>query len=63
MDEYGSSDSIYSVSSGPMNTEAKFGKGMSKNTYPIGTSEFGKIEAYGRNEDMVGIAKKALVYI
>lgn len=59
-DENSSSDSIYSVSSGSMNTEAKFGKGMSKTTYPIEISEFGRIEAYGRNEGMVEIAKKAI---
>jgi hypothetical protein len=59
-DENSSSDSIYSVSSGSMNTEAKFGKGMSRTTYPIEISEFGRIEAYGRNESMVEIVKKAI---
>ena len=59
-DENSFSDSIYSVSSGSMNTEAKFGKGMSKTTYPIEISEFGKIEAYGRNEGMVEVVKKAI---
>ncbi|MGA8083561.1 MAG: hypothetical protein WB988_17040, partial [Candidatus Nitrosopolaris sp.] len=48
------------VSSGSMNTEAKFGKGMSKTTYPIEISEFGRIEAYGRNEGMVEVVKKAI---
>ena len=60
IDENSSSDSIYSVSSGSMNTEAKFGKGMSKTTYPIEISEFGRIEAYGRNEGMVETVKKAI---
>ena len=60
IDESSSSDSIYSVSSGSMNTEAKFGKGMSKTTYPIEISEFGRIEAYGKNEGMVEIVKKAI---
>ena len=60
IDENSSSDSIYSVSSGSMNTEAKFGKGMSKTTYPIEISEFGRIEAYGRNEGTVEIVKKAI---
>ena len=60
IDESSSSDSIYSVSSGSMNTEAKFGKGLSKTTYPIEISEFGRIEAYGRNEGMVEIVKKAI---
>ena len=53
-------DSIYSVSSGSMNTEAKFGKGVSKTTYPIEISEFGRIETYGRNEGMVETVKKAI---
>ena len=43
-----------------MNTEAKFGKGMSKTTYPIELLEFGRIEAYGRNEGMVETVKKAI---
>jgi hypothetical protein len=59
-DENRSSDSIHSFSSGSMNTEAKFGKGMSKTTYPIEISEFGRIEAYGRNEGMVETVKKAI---
>jgi hypothetical protein len=59
-DEDSSFDSKYSVSSGSMNTEAKFGKGVSKTTYPIEISEFGRIESYGRNEGMVEIVKKAI---
>ena len=57
IDENSSSDSIYSVSSGSINTEAKFGKGMSKTTYPIEISEFGRIEAYG----MVETVKKTIL--
>ncbi len=53
-------ESIYSLSSGSMNTEAKFGKGVSKTTYPIEISEFGRIETYGRNENMVETVKTAI---
>ena len=53
-------ESIYSLSSGSMNTEAKFGKGVSKSTYPIEISEFGRIEGYGRNENMVETVKVAI---
>ena len=53
-------ESIYSLSSGSMNTEAKFGKGMSKTTYPIEISEFGRIETYGRNENLVETVKVAI---
>jgi hypothetical protein len=53
-------DSIYSVPAGSMNTEAKFGKGLSKTTYPIEISEFGKIESYGRNENLVETIKTAI---
>ena len=53
-------DTIYSMSAGSMNTEAKFGKGVSKTTYPIEISEFGNVESYGRNEDLVEIVKTAI---
>jgi hypothetical protein len=52
--------SIYSVSSGSMNTPAKFGKGVAKSTYPTEISEYGRIENYGRNEEMVEIIKNAI---
>jgi hypothetical protein len=53
-------DSIYSLAAGSMNTEAKFGKGLSKTTYPIEISEFGTVECYGRNENLVEIVKTAV---
>ena len=53
-------DSIYSLATGSMNTEAKFGKGVSKTTYPIEISEFGTVESYGRNENLVEIVKTAV---
>ena len=53
-------DSKYSVAAGSMNTEAKFGKGVSKTTYPIEISEFGSVELYGRNENLVEIIKTAI---
>jgi hypothetical protein len=53
-------DSPYSVAAGSMNTEAKFGKGVSKTTYPIEISEFGTVESYGRNENLVEIIKTAI---
>ena len=59
-DQGGDVDSIYSVPAGSMNTEAKFGKGLSKTTYPIEISEFGKIESYGRNENLVETVKTAI---
>jgi hypothetical protein len=53
-------DSIYSVSVGSANTEAKFGKAISKTTYAIEFSEFGKVEAYGRHEDLVECYKTCI---
>lgn len=53
------SDSIYSVSAGSVATEAKFGKAVSRTTYPIEISEFGKVEEYGRREDLVEPFKTA----
>jgi len=53
-------ESKYSVAAGSMNTEAKFGKGVSKTTYPIEISEFGTVENYGRNENLVEVVKTAI---
>lgn len=53
-------DSIYSNAAGSANTEAKFGKLVSKTTYPIEISEFGTVESYGRNENLVEIIKTAI---
>jgi len=46
-------DTIYSVSGGSANTEAKFGKAVSKTTYPIEISENSKVESIGRGEMLV----------
>lgn len=53
-------DSIYSVSAGSCNTEAKFGKAISRTTYPKEISEFGNVESYGRNEDLVECYKTCI---
>jgi hypothetical protein len=53
-------DSIYSVSAGSTNTEAKFGKAVSRSTYPLEISEFGKAESYGRREDLVEPVKTSV---
>lgn len=53
-------ESIYSVSAGSVNTEAKFGKTLSRTTYPIEISEIGTVESYGRNENLVEIIKSAV---
>ena len=53
-------DSIYSVSAGSANTEAKFGKAVSMTTYTKEFSEFGRVEAYGRHEDLVECYKTAV---
>lgn len=54
------SNSIYSLTAGQMDTSAKFGKGVSKTTYPIAISEFGKVENYGRNESLAEDMKNAI---
>jgi hypothetical protein len=53
-------DSIYSVSAGSVNTEAKFGKAVSKTTYAVEFSEFGRVESYGRHEDLVECFKTSV---
>lgn len=53
-------DSIYSVSAGSINTEAKFGKAVSMTTYPKEFSEFDNIESHGRNENLVEITKTTI---
>ena len=53
-------DSIYSKSAGSANTEAKFAKALCNTTYPIELSEFGRLEAYGRREDLVESCKTAI---
>ena len=42
--------SIYRITAGEANTDAKYGNAISKTTYPIVISEFGTIEKYGRDE-------------
>jgi hypothetical protein len=54
------SNYIYSLSAGEMGTQAKFGKGASQTTYPIEIAEYGTIEKYGRNEDLVETIKQAI---
>ena len=53
-------DSIYSKSAGSANTEAKFAKALCNTTYPVELSEFGKVETYGRREDLVEGCKTAV---
>ena len=54
------SDSVYSKSAGSASTEAKFAKALCNTTYPIELSEFGKVETYGRREDLVEVCKTAV---
>lgn len=53
-------DSIYSKSAGSANTEAKFAKALSDTTYAVELSEFGRVESYGRREDLVECGKTAV---
>lgn len=55
-----SKESVYNLSAGSMNTDAKLGNGLSKTTYPIVISEFGQIEKYGRDEKLVETVKNAI---
>ena len=52
--------SIYDLSAGSMNTDAKFGNGVSHTTFPIALSEYGRVEAYGRDEKLVETVKNAI---
>lgn len=53
-------DSIYSKSAGSANTEAKFAKALCSTTYAVEFSEFGRLEAYGRREDLVESCKTSI---
>jgi hypothetical protein len=52
--------SIYDLSAGSANTDAKFGNAVSHTTYPVAFSEFGRIENYGRDEKLVETFKNAI---
>jgi len=52
--------SIYDLSAGSMNTDAKFGNGVCHTTFPIAISEYGRVEAYGRDEKLVETLKNAI---
>jgi hypothetical protein len=43
-----------------MNTDAKFGNGVCYTTFPIAISEYGRVEAYGRDEKLVETVKNAI---
>jgi hypothetical protein len=48
------------LSAGSMNTDAKFGDGVSHTTFPIAISEYGRVEAYGRDEKLLETVKNAI---
>jgi len=52
--------SIYDLSAGSANTDAKFGNGVCHTTFPIAISEYGRVEAYGRDEKLVETVKNAI---
>jgi hypothetical protein len=52
--------SIYDLSAGSANTDAKFGNAVSHTTYPVAFSEFGRVESYGRDEKLVETFKNAI---
>jgi hypothetical protein len=52
--------SIYDLSAGSMNTDAKFGNGVCHTTFPIAISEYGRVEAYGRDEKLVETVKNSI---
>lgn len=52
--------SIYDLSAGSMNTDAKFGNGVCHTTFPIAISEYGRVEAYGRDEKLVETVKNTI---
>jgi hypothetical protein len=52
--------SIYDLSADSMNTDARFGNGISHTTFPIAISEYGRVEAYGRDEKSVETVKNAI---
>ena len=52
--------SIYDLSAGSTNTDAKFGNAVSHTTYPVAISEFGRVENYGRDEKLVETFKNAI---
>ena len=55
-----SEQSIYDLSAGSANTDAKFGNAVSHTTYPVALSEFGRVENYGRDEKLVETFKNAI---
>ena len=55
-----SEQSIYDLSVGSANTDAKFGNAVSHTTYPVALSEFGRVENYGRDEKLVETFKNAI---
>lgn len=52
--------SIYDLSAGSMNTDAKFGNGVCHTTFPVSISEYGRVEVYGRDEKLVETVKNAI---
>jgi hypothetical protein len=52
---HGNKGSIYSMSIGSADTEAKFAKAIAKTTYPVEISEIKTVESYGRSENLVSI--------
>lgn len=56
----GTEQSIYDLSAGSANTDAKLGNAVSKTTFPIMLSEFGTVEKYGRDEKMVETFKNII---
>ena len=52
--------SIYDLSAGSANTDAKLGNAVSKTTYPVVFSEYGTIEKYGRDEKIVETFKNII---
>ena len=52
--------SVYDLSAGSANTDAKLGNAVSKTTYPVVLSEYGTIEKYGRDEKIVETFKNVI---
>jgi len=59
-DESVTEQSIYDLSAGSMNTDAKCGNGVCHTKFPIAISEYGRVEAYGRDEKLVETVKNAI---
>jgi len=52
--------SIYDLSAGSANTDAKFGNAVSQTTYPVAISEYGTVEKYSRDEKLVETFKNVI---